>query len=123
MSSAYDVFVTLCARRLMWRMTVMNFRWKKYADFPQVLLAFLLSLILFAGWVAILSMVPPDSADQQTRASNTRTAIALTSQALLGPFPTSTGPTPTLRFTPSVTLTPSATRTPLETSSPTLYVF
>ena len=57
----------------------------------------------------------------QRNASRTRTALALTEQALMGPFPTSTGPTPSPTFTPRDTITP--TPTPSITPTPTRFRF
>lgn len=52
-----------------------------------------------------------------TSTSSTRTALALTAQLLLGPFPTSTAPSATASTTPSIT--PTVTRTATRTLSPT----
>lgn len=53
----------------------------------------------------------------------TRTALALTSAALLGPFPTATEPTKTPSQVPTATITPSLTLTPTSTRTPTPRVF
>jgi hypothetical protein len=55
-------------------------------------------------------------------AASTKTALALTSDALLGPFPTSTVPTQTPSEIPTITstmptATPSSTRTPTPTAT------
>src|SRR5688572_27397468 len=83
----------------------------------QAVLAVLLFIGLILVVYALASRETPDITQTQRNASNTRTAVALTSQALLGPFPTSTAPTQTASETPSLTLTP--TRTPTNTRTPT----
>src|SRR5688572_28172090 len=107
----------------------MNLRWRDNPELRQVVLACL--LLLFVGTlVYLISLILPTTSGLElfTRANRTRTAIALTSNALLGPFPTATGPTPTpprpreSTPTPTVTWTPSptATRTPFVWSTGTL---
>jgi hypothetical protein len=63
---------------------------------------------------------PSQGFDIFSSSNSTKTAIALTSDALLGPFPTSTMPTYTPTTIPTITSTlpsptPSATRTPTPT--------
>ena len=107
----------------------MNSRWKENPIFLQFLLGCL--LFLFLSIVSyVIGLISPSVSGLTlfTRANSTRTAIALTSQALMGPFPTATGPTPTPSWTPSntptITITPTntPTRTPvryfLNTSTP-----
>lgn len=77
----------------------------------------LLGLILFLWNSLGLS----SDADAPRRANSTRTAIALTEQALLGPFPTATGPTPTASSTPTMAFTPTVTRTNTPTFTPFRY--
>lgn len=55
------------------------------------------------------------------RANSTRTALALTSRALYGPFPTATGPTPTPTKTPANTPTTTITPSNTTTSTPIHY--
>ena len=96
----------------------MNIRWGEIPIPRQVLFVFLLILFLlvFSSLVAWLS--PSVSVlELFARANSTRTSIALTSRALMGPFPTATGPTPTPSRTPADTSTP--TPTPSITPSPT----
>jgi hypothetical protein len=83
----------------------------------QALLAILFILGLILVLYALTSRESPDTLEAQRNANSTRTAVALTSQALLAPFPTSTAPTSTPSETPSQTLTP--TRTPTNTRTPT----
>lgn len=54
-------------------------------------------------------------------ASSTRTALARTEQALLGPFPTATGPTPTTTLTARPTFTSTLTPSPTSTRTPVRY--
>src|SRR5690349_22173284 len=56
-----------------------------------------------------------------SRAGSTRTAIALTSRALYGPFPTATGPTPTASKTRTATPTPTITPSNTASSTPIHY--
>lgn len=96
----------------------MNSRWKE----NPIILQFLLGLLLFlflSTLTYLIGLMQP-SLSRLTlfaRANSTRTAIALTSQALYGPFPTATGPTPTPSWTPSITPTPTVT--PTNTPTPT----
>lgn len=96
----------------------------------------LLIFVAIFAFIGLLVMVyvfgsrTPSETDLNAakNAATTKTAIALTSKALLGPFPTPTGPTPTASFTQrptsTITLTPTITptRTPFrfftETNSP-----
>jgi len=71
--------------------------------------------LLIVSWIVFRA--PNDNVDAPRNASSTRTAIALTAGALMGPFPTATGPTPTASKTP--TITPTFTSTPTSTLSPT----
>jgi hypothetical protein len=68
-------------------------------------------------WFVASAFRNPTSTLSTQNASRTRTAIALTEQVLYGPFPTATGPTPTVTNTPrdTVTPTPTASRTPTPT--------
>src|ERR1051325_5188295 len=74
--------------------------------------------ILFIGmmWIFWFSS-PVHDVNAQKGAPGTKTAIALTQQFLLGPFPTGTRPTPTASKTP--TTTPTSTLTPTITLTPT----
>lgn len=96
----------------------MNSRWKE----NPIVLQFLLGLLLFVFLSTLsylIGLMQPSLSRLAlfARANSTRTAIALTSQALYGPFPTATGPTPTASWTPS--LTPTPTVTPTNTPTPT----
>ena len=73
----------------------MNFRYLR-ENRMNVLIVFALLFILgvILAVYTLTSRESPGGANQQD-ASSTRTALALTSQALLGPFPTSTLPTAT----------------------------
>jgi len=84
----------------------------------QVFLGVFLCLFL-AGLFYVLTFRRPFvlGLDSLSRSNATRTALALTSRALYGPFPTATGPTPTASKTP--TITPTPTVTPTITASPT----
>ena len=96
----------------------MNLRWSENSVIRQALLGFF--LILFLAIVAyIFALIQPSVSGLElfARANSTRTSIALTSQALYGPFPTATGPTPTPSRTP--TITPTITITPTSTPTPT----
>ena len=90
----------------------------------QALLAGLLLIGLILAVYALTSRRSPDVAQMQRNAASTRTALALTSQALLGPFPTFTAPTPTASETPPPTFTPTRTptRTPTYTPSPIVFI-
>ena len=97
----------------------MNMRWKDNPIFLQFLLGCLLFLFLtILSYVIGLLQPSISSLALFARANSTRTAIALTSQALYGPFPTATGPTVTASWTPSMTPTPTVT--PSYTPTPTL---
>jgi len=97
----------------------MNMRWKENPIFLQFLLGCLLFLFL-STLTYLLGLFQPSISSLAlfARANSTRTAIALTSQALYGPFPTATGPTVTPSKIPS--LTPTATVTPSNTPTATL---
>ena len=96
----------------------MNPRWKENPIFLQFLLGCLLFLFL-SVLSYIFGIIQPSVSGLAlfARSNSTRTAIALTYQALMGPFPTATGPTPTPSWTPSMTSTP--TPTPTVTPTPT----
>lgn len=96
----------------------MNFNWEKNQAYVQVLLGCLLCIFL-TGLFYVITFKRPSVRGLEvfTRSNGTRTALALTSQALYGPFPTATGPTPTI--TKTRTLTPTPTVTPSNTPSPT----
>src|ERR1041385_5450291 len=99
------------------RTTRVNIRENRF--FLQLLRGSVLSIgLLLVLWITF--RVPSSSADAQKNSSSTRTAIAMTAQALLGPFPTSTAPTATVSDTPTVTLTSTLTATliPTKTSTP-----
>ena len=102
----------------------MNLRWGDNPELRQVVLACLLLLFL-ATLIYLISLIQPSVSGLEllTRANRTRTAIALTSNALLGPFPTGTGPTPTAPRTPGGTLTPTVTWTPSATATRTPLVW
>ena len=92
---------------------------QKHNSIPlQVLLGVLLCIFL-TGLFFVITFRRPSvlGLGAIKRASSTRTAMALTSQALYGPFPTPTGPTATITKTPTVT--PTMTVTPSNTASPT----
>lgn len=86
----------------------------------QILLATLLCIgALLLIYTFAFRHSPMDTEAQQ-KANGTKTALALTSGALLGPFPTSTAPTATPSDTPTLTPTlPTATPTVTRTPSPT----
>jgi hypothetical protein len=87
-----------------------NPRWRENPIFLQFLLGLLLFLFLTALSYLIGLLQPSVSGLALfARSNSTRTAIALTFQALMGPFPTATGPTPTPSWTPSMTPTPTVT--------------
>ena len=77
----------------------------------MILFAVLFILGLILAVYTLNSRELPDASNLQRHASSTRTALALTSDALLGPFPTSTAPSPTWTHT----RTPTRTRTPTAT--------
>jgi hypothetical protein len=96
----------------------MNLRWKEIPFYRQFLLGFLAVIFVFVLFYLIVLLEPSVSGlELFARANSTRTSIALTSGALLGPFPTATGPTPTPSRTRAPTSTPTAT--PSATPSPT----
>src|SRR4026209_717594 len=84
----------------------------------QVLLGCVLCIFL-AGVFYVITFKRPSVLGLEvfTRANSTRTAIALTSQALYGPFPTATGPTPTVTKTRTVTPSPTLTFTTTPSST------
>jgi hypothetical protein len=93
----------------------MNLRWREHPLVRQALQAVL--LVFFLALPAYLyALIQPSLSGLElfARANSTRTAIALTSQALFGPFPTPTGPTPT----PSRTRAPTSTPTPTPSATP-----
>jgi hypothetical protein len=84
----------------------------------QVLVGCLLCLFLTGVFFVITFRRPSVlGLGISARVSGTRTALALTSNALYGPFPTATGPTPTASKTR--TITPTPTLTPSDTPTPT----
>ena len=100
----------------------MNPRWKENPIFLQFLLGCLLFLFL-TTLSFLISLVQPSIPGLTlfARANSTRTSIALTSRALMGPFPTPTGPTPTPSWTPSITPTPTLKPTNSPTPTPFRY--
>jgi hypothetical protein len=90
--------------------------------FLQVLLGSVLCIFL-AGVFYVITFKRPSVLGLEVfaRSNGTRTAIALTSRALYGPFPTATGPTPTVTKTPTLTETPTVT--PSNTPTPTPFRF
>src|SRR5688572_15063057 len=100
----------------------MKFRWKEYPVLLQALLGCMLFLFLLT-LSYFFSLLQPFGSGLELffRANSTRTSIALTSQALLGPFPTATGPTRTPSHTPSITPTPTLTPTSTPTRTPVRY--
>ena len=100
----------------------MNLRWNETPVARQILLGFLLTLFLLVLVYVLVLLQPSISAlELFARANSTRTSIALTSQALYGPFPTATGPTPTPSRTPAPTASPTITPTPTPTRTPIRY--
>jgi hypothetical protein len=95
-----------------------NFNWRGNQVRLQVLLGCLLCIFL-TGLFYVITFRRPSVLGMEvfTRSNATRTALALTSVALYGPFPTATGPSPTITKTPTVT--PTSTLTPSNTPSPT----
>jgi hypothetical protein len=95
-----------------------NFNWKENRIPLQALLGVLLCIFL-TGLFYVITFRRPSvlGLEVASRANSTKTALALTSRALYGPFPTATGPTPTVTKTP--TITPTPTLTPSKTPSPT----
>ena len=93
-------------------------RWRENPVWLQFLLGVLLFLFLtvLSYLIGLFQSSLPGMA-LFAKSNSTRTAIALTFQALLGPFPTATGPTPTPSWTPSMTSTPTVT--PSITPTPT----
>ena len=93
----------------------MNLRWREQPLVRQILQAVLLVFFLaLAAYLYALIQPSISSLEIFARANSTRTSIALTSQALFGPFPTPTGPTPT----PSRTRAPTSTPTPTPSTTP-----
>lgn len=97
----------------------MNFNWKENRAALQVLLGCVLCIFL-TGLFYVITFKRPSVLGLEVfnRSNGTRTAIALTSQALYGPFPTATGPTPTITKTPTVTPTATLTFTMTASSTP-----
>ena len=93
----------------------------------RVYLQMLLIVLIFIGFLlAAYGLTAPetqDAAQSGRNALSTRTALALTSDALLGPFPTSTAPTPTASDTPAPTFTPTPTPTVTRTTTATPFAF
>lgn len=100
----------------------MNMRWKENPIFLQFVLGCLLFLFL-SSLTYLIGLIQPTISGLAlfARANSTRTAIALTSQALYGPFPTATGPTVTPSWTPSMTPTPTLTPSNTPTQTPVRY--
>ena len=100
----------------------MNFNWKERSVYLQVLLGCLLCIFL-TGLFYVITFRRPSVLGLEVfaRANSTRTALALTSRALYGPFPTATGPTPTPSKTPTTTPTPTITPTNTDTPTPIRY--
>jgi len=75
--------------------------------------------ILFISLIVLMWITfrPSTDVNAQRNVPGTKTALALTQQFLLGPFPTGTRPTPTASKTP--TATPTVTLTPTTTLTPT----
>ena len=96
----------------------MSFNLKEHRAALQVLLGCLLCIFL-TGLFYVITFRRPSVLGLEvfSRSNGTRTALAMTSQALYGPFPTATGPSPTVTKTP--TITPTATATPSNTPTPT----
>src|SRR6478609_1932480 len=93
---------------------------KEYRIPLQILLATLLCIGALLLVYAFAFKRSPLDAEAQQKVNSTKTAIALTADALLGPFPTSTAPTVTPSDTPTLTPTlPTATPTVTRTPSPT----
>lgn len=103
----------------------MNFR-NLSENRTTVMIVFVLLLILgvILTVYRMTSREPQDATGLQRDASSTRTALALTSQSLLGPFPTPTAPTATASQIPSPTWTPTRTptRTPTSTATPVVFI-
>ena len=97
----------------------MKLNWKENRVMLQVLVGCLLCIFLTAIFYVLTFRRPSVSGlNLSSRANSTRTALALTEKALLGPFPTSTRPTPTNSNTPTITPTPTVTSTPTATRTP-----
>jgi len=96
-----------------------NFNWERKQVYVEVLLGCLLCIFL-TGLFYVLTFRRPTvlGLEVASRANSTRTAIALTSQALYGPFPTATGPTPTITKTRTITPSPTLTFTTTPSSTP-----
>jgi hypothetical protein len=96
-----------------------NFNWEKKQAYVQVLVGCLLCIFL-TGLFYVITFKRPSVLGLEvfTRSNSTKTAIALTSQALYGPFPTATGPTPTVTKTRTVTPSPTLTFTTTPSSTP-----
>jgi len=80
---------------------------------------------LFIGLIVVLWIAfndPTSRGDAEKSANSTRTALAMTERALLGPFPTATAPTATASKTPTNTFTPTHTTTPLPSRTPTPFL-
>lgn len=97
----------------------MNFTGNRSNLRTMGLLAFLIAAFF---WLWFAFRGPDRDAGAFGGAAGTKTALALTSDALLGPFPTSTVPTQTPSDIPTITstiptATPSSTRTPTPTAS------
>src|ERR1051325_1628054 len=98
--------------------TTLNSNGKERTIYLQVLLGcFLVGLfyVLTFGRSSVLGL------GVSSRAGSTRTAIALTSRALYGPFPTATGHTPTASKTRTATPTPTIMPSNTASSTPIHY--
>src|SRR6185295_7833545 len=96
-----------------------NLNWKVNRIPLEVPLGVLLCIFL-TGLFYVITFRRPSilGLEVVSRANSTRTAIALTSRALYGPFPTATGPTPTITKTRTVTPSPTLTFTTTPSSTP-----
>jgi hypothetical protein len=96
-----------------------NLNWERRQVYVEVLLGCLLCIFL-GGLFYVLTFRRPSvlGLEVASRANSTRTALALTSQALYGPFPTATGPSPTITKTRTVTPSPTLTFTTTPSSTP-----
>lgn len=81
----------------------------------------ILALFILILWVGFTGLNPDTNAVKS--ANSTRTALAMTSSVLLGPFPTSTAPTAIASSTPANTLTPTRTPTRTPSQTPTRFFF
>lgn len=100
----------------------MNFSWAKNHAYLQVLLGCVLCLFLGVLFYVLTFKRPSVlGLEVASRVNSTKTALALTSQALYGPFPTVTGPSPTITKTRTLTPTVTLTFTTTPSSTPMRY--